>query len=479
VWVKLSNSDRVAVWKRGSQAGFRDLPLYTYIITFITVYVLSTFGPFIMSNRRTFRNGLVSYEGKGVDETKQYIQELLDANVNQITIAAKIGTTRKPLRNFIKAHKLQTRQLMPQDQLETLISGLKQPLTGHVMMESMVNAMAAQGNMKVGVKRVQATLCAMDPEGVEERKQRKRRRRVYYIKAPGSCWHLDGYHKLAFLVGFGIVIHGCIDGFTRQVVFCRASDNNYKETVKKLFLKAIKIYGVPKKVCMDRGGENNDVIEVMLLLSNGDWRRLKIVPSTLNQRIERLWVDIWANVAYEYRALFEYLVEHCEFEEDNVIHRFCLHHTFLDVINEKIDVFVSGWNGHRMKRPRHYAKHADGRQRRQRFSPDALALLNENISEYRPFNDFPKRIRKRIRREFNDVPESAQAVVESVINPFTIRHEDLPHLFPGGREDLYEILKQVQGCKAEFFDTDEEKVRKFINCLEAVNYLIGVMRNDL
>ena len=61
-------------------------------------------------------------------------------------------------------------------------------------------------------------------------------RRVHRIPWPNSLWHLDGHHSL---IRWKLVVHGCIDGFSRRIMFLRCSSNNLAETVLELFLDAI------------------------------------------------------------------------------------------------------------------------------------------------------------------------------------------------------------------------------------------------
>ncbi|KAM9537081.1 uncharacterized protein ACWYII_040817 isoform 1-T1 [Salvelinus alpinus] len=49
-----------------------------------------------------------------------------------------------------------------------------------------------------------------------------------------------------------IVIHGAVDGYSRLVVFLKASDNNKSATVMESFEAAITSYGVPSRVRCDR-----------------------------------------------------------------------------------------------------------------------------------------------------------------------------------------------------------------------------------
>ena len=48
-------------------------------------------------------------------------------------------------------------------------------------------------------------------------------RRVYHVPSSNALWHIDGLHCL---VRWRIVVHGCIDGYSRKVIYLHASDNN-------------------------------------------------------------------------------------------------------------------------------------------------------------------------------------------------------------------------------------------------------------
>ena len=53
----------------------------------------------------------------------------------------------------------------------------------------------------------------LDPEGAEQRKKHRLRRRTYISKGPDYIWHMDSYDKLK---RFGFCINGCVDGFSKK-----------------------------------------------------------------------------------------------------------------------------------------------------------------------------------------------------------------------------------------------------------------------
>ena len=56
----------------------------------------------------------------------------------------------------------------------------------------------------------------LDNDGVELRRKGRLKRRKYFAKGPNYLWHLDAYDKLK---PYGLCISGCIDGFSRQLIW--------------------------------------------------------------------------------------------------------------------------------------------------------------------------------------------------------------------------------------------------------------------
>lgn len=108
-----------------------------------------------------------------------------------------------------------------------------------------------------------------------------------------------------------LVVHGGVDGYTRIPVYLHAGTNNRPQTVTDLFTRAIEEYGLPSRVRSDKGGENVGVSMYMLEHPlRGPGRGSMIVGRSVhNQRIERLWRDVYEGVLYIYYHLFYHLEE--------------------------------------------------------------------------------------------------------------------------------------------------------------------------
>jgi hypothetical protein len=85
-------------------------------------------------------------------------------------------------------------------------------------------------------RRLRASITRIDPANVALRWGAAVYRRCYQVPWANSLWHLDGHHSL---IRWSLVIHGCIDGFSRRIIFLHCSANNLATTVLNLFHSAV------------------------------------------------------------------------------------------------------------------------------------------------------------------------------------------------------------------------------------------------
>ena len=150
---------------------------------------------------------------------------------------------------------------------------------------------------------------------------------------------------------WNFVIHGCIDGYSRVIMFMKCSDNNRADTVFVCFRGATQRYGLPSRIRADRGGENVRVAEYMLLHPERGPGRSSFITgrSVHNSRIERLWRDVFQGCTCLYYNLFYHMENNGLLNPDDPIHQFCLHYVYLPRINASLTAFTDAWNNHPMQ----------------------------------------------------------------------------------------------------------------------------------
>ncbi|KZT31607.1 hypothetical protein SISSUDRAFT_959538, partial [Sistotremastrum suecicum HHB10207 ss-3] len=70
--------------------------------------------------------------------------------------------------------------------------------------------------------------------------------------------------------------------------------------------------------------------------------------SVHNVRIERLWVDVTAQLGAKWADFFTTLEMHYGLNINNANHMWLLHQLFLPVINLELQFFAESWNEHKI-----------------------------------------------------------------------------------------------------------------------------------
>ena len=161
-----------------------------------------------------------------------------------------------------------------------------------------------------------------------------------------SCIFISLCHR------WGFVTHGCIDGYSRTVTFLQTGTSNEAKVVLNLFAQAVHKFGLPSRVRCDHGGENIDIALFMTLM-RGSGRGSAIAGKSVhNQRIERLWRDVYTQIAEKYYKLFYEMEDERLLDVDSNIQLFALQTVFLPEINRSMNEFRSAWNSHRLRTAR-------------------------------------------------------------------------------------------------------------------------------
>ncbi|KAJ8318742.1 LOW QUALITY PROTEIN: hypothetical protein KUTeg_003833 [Tegillarca granosa] len=182
----------------------------------------------------------------------------------------------------------------------------------------------------------------LDPKGI----------RQYLCPGPNFVWHVDSYDKLK---PFGIAINGCIDGYSRCVIWLEAATTNSNpRVIANYYINSVrKKGGCPKRIRSDLGTENGYIADMQKFLrrDHGDTfsgeRSFLYGKSTHNQRIEWFWgllrkemgqcfMDFFAEFGNDLHDLY------CgDFLDKNLI-QFC----FLKIIQADLDDAQGIWITH-------------------------------------------------------------------------------------------------------------------------------------
>ena len=119
------------------------------------------------------------------------------------------------------------------------------------------------------------------------------------------------------------------------------------------FTTAVQTHGLPTQIRSDLGGENVEVWRYMIEQQSNS-SSVITGSSTHNERIERLWCDVYRCVGVLFHNTF------CELEDNgyldclNEVDLFCQHLVYLPRINYALQSFLESWRNHSISTARNY-----------------------------------------------------------------------------------------------------------------------------
>ncbi|XP_030217483.1 uncharacterized protein LOC115547416 [Gadus morhua] len=205
-----------------------------------------------------------------------------------------------------------------------------------------IGSLRARG-IRIQRWRIRQILQEIDPVGRSLRRSQAIRRRVYSVQTPNELWHIDGNHKL---VRWRMVFHGCVDGYSRSIIYLECLNNNRASSVLSLFQQGVSDFGLPSRVRSDHGREDIEVARFMLNNRGVNRGSMIMGRSVHNQRIERLWAELNRVVSYYFSDLFTFMENEGILDSLCDLHLFCLHYIYLPRVRRGVREFRSQWNNH-------------------------------------------------------------------------------------------------------------------------------------
>ena len=102
-------------------------------------------------------------------------------------------------------------------------------------------------------------------------------------------------------------MHGCIDGYSGAIAYIKCFTNNLAGTVLQYFMDGIQEFGISSRVRGNRGVENVNVARIMIDQKGLNRGSFTLGRSVHNQRIKRLWAEVYWVVSSLYIDLFIFM----------------------------------------------------------------------------------------------------------------------------------------------------------------------------
>ena len=271
------------------------------------------------------------------------VEFLQSLNLSVTKIGTILGVSRSTIyrRMTEEGRVMGTYSMISDASIDSIVRRIKEdhPNDGEVMMAGHLHRIG----VRVTRAKLRASIHRIDPQGVVARGRRIIARRVYSAPHANYIWHLHSHHKL---IRWRMVIHGAIDGFSRKILYLCCANNNKATTVVSYFSHAASMFGLPDKIRSDKGGENVDVWRYVLRYHDMDPTYIIVGSSTHNERIERLWGDVFRCVGQIFYSMLYSLEEEGFLDPLNDIDLFCVHFAVLPELNRCLREFVDSWNHH-------------------------------------------------------------------------------------------------------------------------------------
>ncbi len=309
-------------------------------------------------------------------------------------------------------------------------------------------AMQARLRLNYGIivsrEHIRIILRVLDREAVAARRRRRLRRRRYISRGPGYVYHIDGWDKLK---RFGLCVHGCIDGYSRRIMWLEAGPtNNDPYTVCRYFAECVNQQrGLPVLVRADRGSENVNV-EIMqrLLRSINDDTQGTLQTTFLygsspsNQRIEAWWSILPSLSMESWLNHFVHMETLGLVDTSLTLHLHAVRYVYLPLLRQQLQEVITAWNTHYIRRSRTASSPAG--------KPDVMFHMPEiygTTSFHMPLDqDCMNILAPMLTREPPDCPALYKEIFDTVVDE---KRLPLPRDLSSAAEFLAIMLETIEG----------------------------------
>uniref|UniRef100_A0AAZ1X781 Integrase core domain-containing protein n=1 Tax=Oreochromis aureus TaxID=47969 RepID=A0AAZ1X781_OREAU len=255
---------------------------------------------------------------------REKLKNLLDTQLPVSCIAKCLGVSRRTMFRRMQEFDLSVRgtySTMNDQELDNIISAIKNqmPNAGYRMVQGHLVSMG----LRVQWWRMMASMHRVDAVGIFTR-----------ITELGCVVRRSYSVSLIFHL------------FLLQVLYLDAATNNRAKTAFSFFLRSAQLHGLPSRVRADQGVENLDIAHFMFATRGTGRASFISGKSVHNQRVERLWHDVWIAVTSKYHDILHSLEEDGLLDISDVIHLFGVHYIFVPRLRADLVTFVGGWNNH-------------------------------------------------------------------------------------------------------------------------------------
>ena len=191
----------------------------------------------------------------------------------------------------------------------------------------------------------------LDLIGVNTEWRATLRCRLSYSQGTNWVWHLDGYDKLK---PYGFEIHGCIDGYSRPVLWLSILQSNKDPTemCNPYFHYLLIAKRVSQKIVVDWGTENVNIAVSQRFLrrnysdNSSQYQSFQFGKSITNRGIESFWSQLRRSCTDSWIRFFKEIVHGGVYDNSDSLQVECFKFCYFSLIQKELIDIKDCWNNH-------------------------------------------------------------------------------------------------------------------------------------